>query len=150
MLKMHTLGERASAFILGFVHHLFLPLSLEVRGWNFAHRLEYFYEFYDKFLPRLCTAPLRKTLISQSLSKNSKIWFIIFLTLNWKVYMQNFSPLAFKLREEFEVTDKHTWMEKLEPDWKIQDLNPSLNQYYLDLMRAIFSLTLFRLKIKSE
>jgi len=50
----------------------------------------------------------RKTLISQHLDKNSKIWWVTFLASIWGVYMQNFSLLASKLWKEFEVTDTHT------------------------------------------
>jgi len=32
---------------------------------------------------------------------------VTFLALTLGVYMQNFSPLFLKLREEFEVTDTH-------------------------------------------
>jgi len=48
----------------------------------------------------------KKTLISQFLDKNSKIWLVAFLAINREVYMQNFYPLAAKLREEFEETDR--------------------------------------------
>jgi len=51
------------------------------------------------------SAQHRKTLISQLLDKNSKIW-PAFLPINWGVYLQNFSSLSSKLREEFEMTDR--------------------------------------------
>jgi len=40
--------------------------------------------------------------LSQLLGKNSKIWSITFLAFIGGVFMQNFSPLALKLRDEIE------------------------------------------------
>jgi len=53
-------------------------------------------------------SPARKTLISQLLDKNSIVWWLAFWAINWRVSVQNFSPLASKLREEFEVTETRT------------------------------------------
>jgi len=47
-----------------------------------------------------------KTSISQPANKISKIWLLTFPALVQFVYVQNFSPLASKLGEEFEVTDR--------------------------------------------
>jgi len=46
------------------------------------------------------------TPINQPADKISKIRLETFLALIWGVFMQNFSTLAFKLREEFKVTDR--------------------------------------------
>jgi len=46
----------------------------------------------------------RKILKSQLLGNILKIWSVTFLTKSEEAYVQNFSPIAFKLREEFEVT----------------------------------------------
>jgi len=73
-------------------------LSLEARGLKFLH---------SDLSVRLAQ-PRRKTLISQLLDKNLKIWLAIFLILNWEVYKQNFCPLASKLKEEFEMTYTQT------------------------------------------
>jgi len=45
--------------------------------------------------------------ISQLLDKISNIHIVTFLILIRGVFMQNFSSLALKLREEFEVTDRN-------------------------------------------
>jgi len=53
-----------------------------------------------------CLAYRKKPHLSPP-DKISKIPLTIFLTFVWGVYVQNFSSIALKLSEEFEVTDRH-------------------------------------------
>jgi len=64
-----------------------------------------------------------RTLNSQLLDKISKFCYVDFVPLMWELFLPNFSPLALKLWEEIEVTDRQMDGRHALSTWSLYKIN---------------------------